>query len=652
MCGIAGIVSVDPLLEEERAALDAMLATLLHRGPDGCGRHDAEHVALGHRRLAIIDVAGGRQPLANEDASIWTIANGEFYNFLDLRDELAARGHVFRTASDTECLVHLYEEDGDQCVDRLAGMFALAVWDERRRRLLLARDRLGVKPLYYHYDGRRLVFASELKAILAAGVRPTIDPTALADYLTYSFIPSSKTIFKGIHKLSPGCLLAFENTRVTVRQYWDLVHQGWSEGPIGTVADELWDRLHQATRHRLISDVPLAAFLSGGLDSSAVALAMTRASRSPIVTLTCGFDEAGFDERAKARSVAALLGTEHYDAVVHAQSEGLADTLCEHFDEPFADASAIPTYQLSRFAKRFATVLLSGDGGDEVLAGYRRYRFDRYEQSVRRVVPSPIRRAVFGAAARIYPHRAWLPRPLRASSTLANLSVDPATAHALSISTLGPNDVQRLLSPNVRREMGDYDPLDHARELYQRCDAPDHLSKCQYVDIRLGLADGILTKVDRASMAHAVEVRSPMLDHEFVQFAWSIPPRMRIRGRAGKWPLRYALSQRLDRTVADQTKAGFEVPLDDWFKGPLRSEFESKVLARGSACRDGFDATAIQQMLQAHLTGQRRHGPTLWKLLMFEAWHQRYMIAAKGPSERKTESFKPRGHYSQVGSSV
>ncbi len=625
MCGIAGIASADPLLDDDRAALDAMLATLAHRGPDGAGRHDAVHVALGHRRLAIIDRIGGKQPLANEDRSIWTIVNGEIYNHPELRDELTTRAHVFRTASDAECIVHLYEERGDAAVDRLGGMFAFAVWDEPRRRLLLARDRLGVKPLYYCLDGRRMIFASELKAILAAKVSREIDPAALADYLTYGFIPSPRTIFKNIHKLPAGHLLIFENGRVTIRSYWDLKFQGWSDRPLETVADELWDRLQIATHRRLVSEVPIAAFLSGGLDSSAVALAMMNSSTSPIVTLTCGFDEAGFDEREKARKVAERLGTQHFDAVVRAQSTGLAETLCEHFDEPFADASAIPMYQLSQFAKRRATVLLSGDGGDEVLAGYRRYRFDRYEETVRKVVPETFRRAFFGMASRYYPDRAWMPRPLRARSTLTNLSVDPATAHALSISTMKPDDVRRLLSTDVGDSLEEYDPLECARELFRRCDAPDHLSRCQYVDIRLGLADGILTKVDRASMAHAVEVRSPMLDRDFVQFAWSIPPRMRIYGRSGKWPLRSVLARRLDWNVAGQSKAGFEVPLDEWFKGPLRSEFETRALSSTSACRVFFDVATMKQMLVDHLSGRRRHGPTLWKLLVFEAWHDRFM---------------------------
>ncbi|HKQ47026.1 MAG TPA: asparagine synthase (glutamine-hydrolyzing) [Phycisphaerae bacterium] len=629
MCGIVGIVSSAPLSLEDRSARDEMAATLAHRGPDGFGRHDAPNVALGHRRLAVIDVTGGGQPLSNETASIWAVANGEFYNFRELRDDLASRGHIFRTASDTECLVHLYEEHGDRCVDRLAGMFAFAVWDEPRRRLLVARDRLGVKPLYYCLDDDRLLFSSELKSLLAARVRAEFDPTALADYLTYSFIPSPRTIFTGIHKLPPGSLLTYQNGRVTVRPYWDLAYQGLSDRPLDELADSLWENLQRATSRRLVSDVPVAAFLSGGLDSTAVAWAMTKTSRAPVVTLTCGFDEKDFDERAKARTVAALLGTDHHDAIVRPQSVGWADTLCEFFDEPFADASAIPTYQLSQFAKRYATVLLSGDGGDEILAGYRRYRFDRYEGQVRKLVPSSIRRAAFGAAARLYPDRSWLPRPLRARATLANLSVDAATAHALSISTLRPDDVRRLLNPDVAAQLGDYDPLEHSRGHYHGCDAPDHLSKCQYADIRLGLADGILTKVDRASMAHAVEVRSPMLDHEFVQFAWSIPPRMRIRGRAGKWPLRSLLSRRLDPAIASQSKAGFEVPLDAWFKGPLRAEFESRVLARNSACQDWFDASIMKQFLAEHLSGRRRHGPTLWKLLMFEAWHDRYLKSTR-----------------------
>lgn len=625
MCGIAGIVSSDPLCQEDRAARDDMAATLAHRGPDGFGRHDAPHVALGHRRLAVIDVNGGGQPLANEDASIWAAANGEFYNFRELRGDLTSRGHVFRTASDTECLVHLYEEFGDRCVDRLAGMFAFALWDEPRRRLLIARDRLGVKPLYYFLDDdRRIYFASELKAILAAGVRSRIDPTALADYLIYSFVPSPKTIFTNIQKLPPGSLLTYQNGRATVRPYWDLAYKGTIDRPLDEIADAIGDHLQRATSRRLASEVPVAAFLSGGLDSTAVAWAMTKSSSEPVITLTCGFDKRGFDERAKARTVAALLGTNHHDAVVRPQFVDWADTLCEYFDEPFADASAIPTYQLSQFAKRYATVLLSGDGGDEVFAGYRRYRFDRYEEQIRKLVPSSIRRATFGSAARLYPDRSWLPRPLRASATLANLAVDAATAHALSISTLRPDQVRRLLNSDVAAQLGDYDPLEHSRGHYRRCDAPDHLSKCQYSDIRLGLADGILTKVDRASMAHAVEVRSPMLDHEFVQFAWSIPPRLRIRGRAGKWPLRRLLSRRLDPAVAAQAKAGFEVPLDAWFKGPFRTEFESRVLARDSSCHDWFDAAVMKRFLAEHLSGQRRHGPTLWKLLMFEAWHDRY----------------------------
>jgi asparagine synthase (glutamine-hydrolysing) len=362
---------------------------------------------------------------------------------------------------------------------------------------------------------------------------------------------------------------------------------------------------------------------------------MSRSSRNRVVTLTCGFDECGFDERTKARSVATLLGTDHHDAIVRPQSSGCADTLCEFFDEPFADASAIPTYQLSQFARRHATVILSGDGGDEVLAGYRRYRFDLYEERVRRVVPASIRRALLGLAARCCPDHAWLPRPFRAAATLANLSVDAATAHALSISTLRPDAVWRLMHPDRAVELRDYDPLEHARALYRRCDAPDHLSRCQYVDIRLGLADGILTKVDRASMAHALEVRSPMLDHDFVQFAWSIPPNLRIRGRAGKWPLRALLSRRVEAGIGAQNKAGFEVPLDEWFRGPMRNEFEDRVLARSAACRDWFDAGVIQEILGEHVAGRRRHGPTLWKLLMFEAWHGRYMNKARKPPARR-----------------
>ncbi len=621
MCGIAGIVEQSGIDLQARSALAEMLDRLRHRGPDDSGMHLSPDIALGHRRLSIIDLATGRQPLANETGSVWVVVNGEIYNFVELREELIARGHCFRTASDAECVVHLYEEHGPAFVERLNGMFALALWDARDRRLLLARDRLGVKPLYYAIADGRVVFASELKALLAApNVAADIDPTAMVDYLTFGYIPSPKTIFKQCRKLEPGHLLEFHDGRHAVRRYWELRHRGWDDHATDEIAADVWQRLKQATRSRLVADVPVGAFLSGGLDSSAVASAMSQMSSDPIVTVTCGFREKGFDEREPARALAERIGAEHHDGLVRPDAAGIVDTLAWHFDEPFADASAVPTYYLSQLARRFVTVALSGDGGDETMAGYRRYRFDRYEDAMRRWVPDGIGRTLVGRIASICPQGPWVPRPLRAAATLRNVAVDAATAHGLSVATLHPSEALALIHPDMRREVAGYDPLDHVRRHFHRCDAPDLLSKCQYVDIRLGLGDGILTKVDRASMAHALEVRSPMLDYRFVESVWRIPPRRRIRGRHGKIPLRRAVLHHVGEDAARRPKAGFEVPLDAWFRGPLRERFGDRLLQIGADAHACLSRREIGAVWQRHLSGRRDCGPTLWKLIMFDAW--------------------------------
>lgn len=628
MCGIAGIASLRGVDPAERAALPAMMNRLAHRGPDEAGCYESPDVLLGHRRLSVIDLETGRQPLRNEDGSVRAVVNGEFYNFLELREDLKGRGHHFRTTSDSECLLHLYEDHGDGCVDHLHGMFGFALWDERRRRLLLARDRLGVKPVYYTIDDGRLIFASELKAILAAPrVQTELNPAALIDYLTYGFIPSPATIFKQIYKLAPGHLLTFQDGRARVRCYWDLNHAAGApeaNESLDAVADGLWSQLDAATRCRLLADVPIGAFLSGGIDSCAVVATMSRLARDRTVTLTCGFDQRGFDERGPARETADLLGTDHHDALVIPDVAGIVDVLAWHFDEPFADASAIPTYALSGYARRFVTVALSGDGGDEILAGYRRYRFDQYEERVRRRLSAGFRRRVFGPLADLSPRRPWMPRFLRGAATFRNLAVDAPTAHALSISTLAPMDALGLVRPDLAEQVRGYDPLDHARGLYRRCRAPDHLSKCQYVDIRLGLAEGILTKVDRASMAHGLEIRSPMLDHRFVESAWRIPPRLRTGGRRGKLPLRRALSRHVHPSLADRPKSGFEVPMDAWFRGPLRERFEDGPLSVASPARQWLSAAAIDRAWREHQSGRIPRGATLWKLLMLDAWGSRF----------------------------
>lgn len=619
MCGIAGIAATQPRAAINDSGLGAMLGLLEHRGPDGVGIWRDEYCALGHRRLAVIDLHTGRQPQSNERGNIHAVVNGEIYNFLDLREQLLSAGHRFSTTGDSETAIHLYEDHGDRFVEQLSGMFAVAVWDATRRRLVLARDRLGVKPLYWHFDGERLVFASELKAVLAAGGDQAIDATSLIDYLTFGFIPSPKTIFKGIHKLPAGHMLAFEDGRVSIRAYWDLQYRGVLDADVESVGESLWEVLRSATRLRMIADVPIGAFLSGGVDSSAVVACMAEQMRSPVRTLTCGFDDAAHDESPYARELAATLGCDHHTEQIRPSAAEVIDTLAWHFDEPFADSSAIPMYYISRAARRHAKVILSGDGGDEILAGYRRYRFDVHEHRLRRAVPAFMRRLVFGTLAGVYPRSSRLPRMLRAGSTLGNLACDDATGHGLSVATMEPSEAMDMLHPDMRGAVKDYDPLDHVRRFYKACDAPDHLSKCQYVDIKLGLADGILTKVDRASMAHGVEVRSPMLDFRFVEFAWRIAPGLRMRGGQGKYPLRVAAARRIG-AAAHRAKHGFEVPMARWFRGELGEVFRRRVLDGAGPVGAWLSERALGEIFRQHAARSRDVAPTLWKALMLDAW--------------------------------
>lgn len=620
MCGIAGIITIDGLSPFDRDAIRRMAARLIHRGPDDVGIHEDRFAALAHRRLAVIDHATGRQPVYDEAGRICVALNGEIYNYRALRDALRRRGHTLTTSGDAEPIAHLYEESGTGCLDALRGMYALAIWDRGPRCGLLARDRLGVKPLYYHANERRLAFASELKALLELPDVPrAVDPASVLDYLCFGFIPSPRTIFSGVHKLPPGALLEFRDGCAAVRSYWDLRFTGYADEPEDALVEGLWSALDEAVQLRLIADVPLGAFLSGGLDSTAVVASMTDRSAAPIETRTCGFDAPGFDERESAAAIAVRLGARHGAVAIRPEHAAILDTLAWHFDEPFADASAVPLFELCRVARGDLTVALSGDGGDEVLAGYRRYRFDVNEQAIRRVLPAALRRRVLAPLGAAYPTSARLPRVLRARATLRNLSLDGAAAHAASIATMQPTEARPLLAPDVRRAAAGHDPLEAARKFYARCDAPDHLSRCQYVDIRLGLADGILTKVDRASMAHALEVRSPLLDYRFVEFAWRIPPGLRRRGPHGKWLLRRAVRDRLGADAV-RPKAGFEVPIDAWLAGPLRETFMAETLDVCAPLAGWIDRSRVDALWRDLIDGRRRTGPSLWKIAMLGAW--------------------------------
>ncbi len=641
MCGIAGLVRFAGLRPDERDLGAAMAATLRHRGPDEMGGFHDSCASLGHARLSIIDLDAGRQPMSNEDASIWVTFNGEIYNHRELAAGLRARGHQLRTRCDTEVIVHLYEEHGEDFVHRLNGMFAIALWDARRRKLVLVRDRLGIKPLYWHDDGGRVIFGSELKAVLAAGVDRRIDLCALTDYLTFGHVPAPRSIFRDIRKLEPGCLAVCTDAGSRVRTWWDIPPAGdahdaprgggrlarleESEGGFGSEKGdcpklgEFGELIEDATRLRLVADVPLGAFLSGGVDSATVAAAMRRQSAGPVLTQTVGFDEADHDERQAARETAELLGTQHYETLVRADSCTAAERLAWHFDEPFADSSAVPTFYLSQAARERVTVALAGDGADEMLGGYRRYRFDLAEGRVRQMTPAWLQ-AVAGAAGRVYPKADWLPRPLRAKVTLENLGVDPATAHLRSVSLRAGTLPGLLLRPEVSNGIRGYEPFRHGRMLYHQYESPHALGRLLYLDMKTLLPDDMLTKVDRASMALGLEVREPLLDYRVVERAARLPPAMRL----GKRALRQVLASWTTPSVAKRRKKGFDVPVDAWFRGPLRPMAHDLLAAPGARLNGWLRPKAVRKLLNEHDCRRRNNGSVLWAIMMLELWARQW----------------------------
>ena len=621
MCGIAGIYNYKTDQPINEAVLRRMTGALVHRGPDDEGFHVAGRVGLGHRRLSIIDVAGGRQPVFNEDGSVAVILNGEIYNYRELRRLVEARGHRLRTQSDTETIVHLYEEFGEACVEHLRGMFAFALWDSREQKLLLARDRLGKKPLYFADVGGALIFGSELKALLEhPAMSREVDPLAVADYFSYQFIPAPKTIYRHARKLRAGHCLVVTPNGASERQYWDINFSQPEQRSEAEWSEMLLEELRSAVDSRLIGEVPLGAFLSAGVDSSAVVAMMSRINSRPVVTATVGFSEEKFSEAADARSFAESLNADHHERIVTPEAVNVIEKLAWHFDEPFADASAIPTFYVSQAAREFVTVALSGDGGDESFAGYRRYAFDAMENRVRAIAPVP---SLFGALAAIYPKADWLPQPLRAKATLRNLSLEPARAYFSSVYGAASSVRDALLGGDVRAQLGDYDPFEVFAEHYNRPTTDDSLSRAQYADIKLYLADDILTKVDRASMAVSLEVRCPLLDHRLMELAARIPSSLKLKGREGKYIFKRAMSGLLPPGILARRKQGFVVPLADWLRNDLRELAES--LLFDSAANDGWlEGSTVAKLWRQHQSGLRDYSRPLWAVLMFRMWQRTF----------------------------
>jgi asparagine synthase (glutamine-hydrolysing) len=624
MCGITGIMDRKGRRPLSRELLSRMNETQRHRGPDADGVHLEPGLGLGHRRLSIIDLATGQQPLYNEDRSVVVVFNGEIYNYQALIPELTRLGHVFHTRSDTEVIVHAWEQWGEKCVERFRGMFAFALWDRNRETLFLARDRLGVKPLYYALlpDGV-FIFGSELKSLIVhPGLRRELDPLSVEDYFALGYVPEPRTIYKAARKLPPAHTLTLRRGEPLAepRAYWDV--RFTLDNPIGErdAQAELVERLKESVRLRMISEVPLGAFLSGGVDSSAVVAMMASVSEQSVNTCSISFTDRAFDESAYARRVAERYRTRHFVHNVDSDDFDLIDALARTYDEPYADSSAIPTYRVCQLARRHVTVALSGDGGDESFGGYRRYRLHTMEERLRRVLPLSVRRPAFGLLGRVYPKADWAPQVFRAKTTFQALALSSVEAYSHSMSFLKEDVRSRLYSNALKAELGGYSAVEVFHRHAERSGTDDPLALAQYLDLKTYLVGDINTKVDRASMAHSLEVREPLMDHPLVEWLATLPSALKVRGREGKCLLKKAMEPHLPGEVLYRPKMGFAVPLARWFRGPLRERLANGILGARLESTGFFNRGYLQQLLREHQTGLRDHSTPLWTLLMFDAF--------------------------------
>jgi asparagine synthase (glutamine-hydrolysing) len=624
MCGIAGMFDTLAKREPPRALVERMNELQHHRGPDEGGMHFEPGVALAHRRLSIIDLSTGQQPLFNEDRSVAVVFNGEIYNYQGLMAELTQLGHRFRTRSDTEVIVHAWEEWGEACVQRFRGMFAFALWDRNRDTLFLARDRLGVKPLFYALleDGF-FVFGSELKALMChPGLRRELDPQAIEEYFALGYVPEPRTIFVGAAKLAPGHMLTLRRGRPFPApvEYWDVRFSLDAKISEREACEELNRRLTESVRLRMISEVPLGAFLSGGVDSSAVVAAMAGLSSEPVNTCSISFNDPKFDESRYAMEVAQRYKTHHHVDSVESDDFGLIDELARLYDEPYADSSAIPTYRVCQLARKHVTVALSGDGGDESFGGYRRYRLHLMEERMRAPLPLSLRRPMFGLLGRVYPKADWAPRVLRAKTTFEALARNSVEAYFNTMSILRDDMRRQLFSGAFKAELGGYSALQVFQRHAERANHDDPLALVQYLDLKTYLVGDINTKVDRASMAHALEVREPLMDHPLVEWLATLPSSLKMRGGESKYVFKKAMEPHLPREVLYRPKMGFSVPLASWFRGPLRERVSTAVLGERLFDTGLFNPACLKQLVTRHQSGARDHSAPLWSLVMFEAF--------------------------------
>ncbi len=624
MCGISGLFSLGGPLDPALAhAIRPMNHALRHRGPDGDGFFEDGHAALGHRRLAIIDVAGGAQPIANEDRSAWIVFNGEIYNHLALRRDLEGRGHRFQTRSDTETILHAFEEYGTDTPALLEGMFAFAIYDQRRRTLFAARDRLGKKPFFYAVLGGALHFASEIKSFYASPAwTGDLDLSSLEAYLSLGYVLAPGSVYRDVRKLMPGRWLQAQDGRIEERRYWDVPEFDTDRRPAAAVLEELDGLLRTAVSDRLESEVPLGAFLSGGIDSGLVVSYMAETMGRPPVTASVGFGGAEHNELDAAAVTARAVGSLHHPHTVDPRLEDVFDPIVRAFDEPFADSSAVPTYYVSQAARQHVTVALSGDGGDETFSGYDfRYVPHAVEQRLRRFVPGAIGRGAMGALARLWPRSPRLPRPLRLGTVLDNLAVDGADAYFQDLCFLKPGLTRRLLGQPVAR-LRDSAVYEAVTGPYRACPSPSDVQRAQYADLTVYMPNDPLVKVDRMSMLHSLEVRCPLLDRRVVEFAFRLPTETKMAGLRGKHLLRQLAARRLPSELSRLPKLGFTAPVREWLAGPFAGPFEGEVLAANAATSGAVDRAHLARLFADHRAGRADHGYVLWALWVFERWHR------------------------------
>jgi asparagine synthase (glutamine-hydrolysing) len=628
MCGICGVVSFQPNAPTKRSILLQMNASLQHRGPDDEGYYEDDQASLAMRRLSIIDLHTGGQPISNESGDIWVVYNGEIYNFQKVRAALEQRGHTFKTQTDTEIIVHAYEEYGDECVTHFNGMFAIALWDARERRLLLARDRLGIKPLYYWAGADKLVFGSELKALIHhPDVPRQVDLTALDLFLTIEYIPAPRTIYEGVFKLLPGHRLVVEMGKLKVTQYWDVPYQPISQSE-AECAEILSGLIKESVRLRLISDVPLGAFLSGGIDSSTIVGYMSQSATRPVQTFSIGFEDDTYNELPYAAAVAKHFGTKHHAEVLQSDHTDLTEKLVSHFDEPFADTSVFPTFLVSELASREVKVVLSGDGGDELFAGYDTYLAEKLDRYYGRL-PRPMRQQFLPKFAR------WLP-PQPAKKGLINKvkrmveggAFDPSLQHVRWMMFLNSSEKNSLYRSDLQATLYDHLTTDLFHDYFEKANCFDRLSRQQYVDVKTYLVDDILTKVDRMSMAVSIEARVPLLDYHIVEFALNLPARMKLNGGRTKSILRQAVKGLVPQLVLDKSKEGFSIPMKHWLCTSLKSMMLD-LLSKDSLQKHGyFDHQVVARWIQEHLDGRANHSHRLWSLMVFEMWRHNERVVA------------------------